>query len=301
MKVLVTGARGQLGRDLVDAFSGEIPTAGVATSLRPAGPRPGGVLVTGAGHDELAVEDRDAVFEAVDALRPDVVVHAGAWTAVDACESDPDRAYRVNALGTRHIAQAAEKVGAHVVYVSTDYVFDGTSHRPYVEWDQPNPVSVYGKSKWGGEQECSPGSTIVRTSWVCGAHGNNMVKTALKLAKGEGTLRFVDDQHGSPTFTADLASAIVTLAAERREGVFHVTNQGATTWFGFVRAVLSAAGQDPHRVEPIATKELDPPRPAPRPANSVLENSALRNSGLPLLPQWEESLVRLVHALATVE
>jgi dTDP-4-dehydrorhamnose reductase len=188
-------------------------------------------------------------------------------------------------------------VGAHLLYVSTDYIFDGTSDRPYREWDAPNPQSVYGASKLAGERECRPGSTIVRTSWVCGAHGANMVKTALRLADGDGELRFVDDQHGSPTFTADLAPAIVTLGLDRRPGTFHVTNGGATTWWGFVRAVLTAAGADPGRVHAIATADLQPPRPAPRPANSVLDNLALRLGGLPALPDWQDGLSRLVAAL----
>jgi dTDP-4-dehydrorhamnose reductase len=245
----------------------------------------------------LAVEDRGAVLAAVLGTRPDVVVHAAAWTAVDACEGDPQRALAVNALGTRHVAEAAAAVGAHLLYLSTDYVFDGTASRPYVEWDDPRPLSVYGRSKLGGERECPPGATVVRTSWVAGAAGANMVRTALRLAQGAGPLRFVDDQRGSPTFTADLAAAVVTLALDRRPGVFHVTNQGETSWFGFVRAVLRAAGHDPARVEPIATAQLDPPRPAPRPANSVLDNAALRLCGLPLLPDWEDGLDRLVAVL----
>ena len=298
MNVLVTGAGGQLGRDLVDAFGGTVPAGGRRCSLYgPDGPGRA-VDVVGLDHAALPVDDRGAVLAAVDGLRPDVVVHAGAWTAVDACEADPDRALAVNALGTRHVAEAAERSGAHLVYVSTDYVFDGRSPRPYVEWDETNPLSVYGRSKLGGERECPPGSTIVRTSWVCGAHGANMVKTALRLAGGDGPLRFVDDQHGCPTFTADLAAAVVTLATDRRPGVHHVTNQGATTWFGFVRAVLAAAGHDGGRVEPIATADLDPPRPAPRPANSVLDNAALRLGALPLLAPWEDGLDRLVKALA---
>ncbi len=298
MRVLVTGAGGQLGSDLVTALSGEVPPGGRRRALLGAeGPGPG-VDVTGADHAALAVEDRAAVLEAVVALRPHVVVHAGAWTAVDACEADPDRAFRVNALGTRHVAEAAGIVGAHLVYLSTDYVFDGASPRPYVEWDEPRPLSVYGRSKLGGERECPPGSTVVRTSWVCGASGANMVKTALRLAAGGGALRFVTDQHGSPTFTADLAAAVVTLGLDRRPGTYHVTNAGSTSWFDFVRAVLEAAGHDPGRVEPITSAELDPPRPAPRPANSVLDNAALRGAGLPLLPEWHDGLARLVEVLS---
>ena len=190
------------------------------------------------------------------------------------------------------------------MYISTDYVFDGTEERPYLEWDPPNPRSVYGRSKLGGELEvhavAGPSSTVVRTAWVSGAHGANMVKTVLRLAAGnpDGPLRFVDDQHGCPTFTADLAQAVVRLALDRRPGTFHVTNQGETTWYGFARAVLEAAGSDPDRVEPIATSELTPARPAERPANSRLDNAALRLSGLPMLPMWTDSLARLVAALS---
>jgi len=254
--------------------------------------------------DTLDVVDRTAVREAVDTFRPDIVLHGGAYTAVDACESDPDTAFAVNALGTRHLAEAAVDVGAHLVYVSTDYVFDGTLERPYVEWDRPNPRSVYGRSKLGGEMEvhviAGASATVVRTAWVSGAHGSNMVKTVLRLAAAapEGPLRFVDDQHGCPTFTADLARAVVRLALDRRPGTFHVTNQGETTWCGFAKATLAAAGLDPRLVVPIATSELDPPRPAPRPANSRLDNAVLRLSGLPTLPPWTESLGRLVTALS---
>ncbi len=300
MRVLVTGADGQLGRDLLDALAGRVPVGGRRCSLlAPEGPLPGvdhEVLATDIGN--MRVDDRDAVQSVFRSFEPDVVLHGGALTAVDACETEIELAYAVNAVGTRNVAEAAAAVGAHLLYVSTDYVFDGTSPRPYREWDTPNPKSVYGASKLGGERECLPGSTIVRTSWVCGAHGANMVKTALRLAAGTDTLRFVDDQHGSPTFTADLAPAIVTLGTDRRPGIFHVTNSGATTWYGFVRAILEAAGGDPARVRPIATADLDPPRPAPRPANSVLENMALRLGGLPPLPGWQDGLVRLVAALS---
>lgn len=298
MRLLVTGAGGQLGHDLVDALSGRVPLGGVRGDVATGrlGERPR-CDVIGADHARLDVTDRDVVTAAVEALRPDVVVHAGAWTAVDACEADPDRAFAVNALGTRNVVEAARRFGAHVVYISTDYVFDGTADRPYNEWDRPGPMSVYGRSKLAGETEIDPGSAIVRTSWVCGAHGANMVRTILRLAASEGRLKFVDDQRGSPTFTADLAGAICTIATERLPGMFHVTNQGATTWYEFAAAVLMAAGDDPSRVEPISTGQLDPPRPAPRPANSVLDNAVLRLSGRPLLPDWHEGLERLVQVL----
>jgi len=299
MRILVTGAGGQLGRDLTVALAGGVPPGGLEGS--PATGRLGDrapVEVIGADHRRLDVTDRTAVLCATDELRPTVVVHAGAWTAVDACEADPDRAFATNAVGTRHVAEAARRVGAHVVYVSTDYVFDGTAPRPYVEWDPPCPVSVYGRSKWGGEQELGPDATIVRTSWVSGAGGANMVATVLRLADAPGPLRFVDDQRGSPTFTADLAGALCMLATERLPGIFHVTNQGTATWFDVATAVLACAGHDPARVEPIATADLVPARPAPRPANSVLDNAALRLAGMALLPDWHEALGRLVSVLA---
>jgi dTDP-4-dehydrorhamnose reductase len=299
VRILITGANGQLGRDLGDCLGGRVPDGGRRCALLgPEGPRPGlshEVLATDI--DTMRVDDRDAVLTTFQAFRPELVLHGGAFTAVERCETEVDAAYAVNATGTRNIAEAAALVGAHVVYVSTDYVFDGTGQRPYREWDAPNPTSVYGASKLAGERECRPGSTIVRTSWLCGAHGANIVVTALRLAQGEGELRFVDDQQGSPTFTADLAPAIVTLGLDRRPGTFHVTNGGATTWWGFVRAVLSEAGADPERVRPIGTADFDPPLLAPRPAYSVLDNMALRLCGLPTLPDWKDALARLVPVL----
>jgi dTDP-4-dehydrorhamnose reductase len=277
MRILVTGAGGQLGSELIDAFADH--------------------QVLGPPRERLDVADREAVLALVTTERPTVIVHAGAWTAVDACETDPDRALRVNALGTRHVAEAARRVGAHVCYVSTDYVFDGTKPEPYVEWDTPNPRSVYGRSKLGGERELTPGSTIVRTSWVVGRHGQNMVKTILRLAAQADHVSFVTDQRGNPTFTEDLAQAIRRLVLERRPGIFHVTNQGSVSWFEFAVAVFQAANLDPKRVRPITTAELDPPRPAPRPANSVLDNAALRLSGLPPLDDFRDPLARLVAAL----
>jgi dTDP-4-dehydrorhamnose reductase len=230
-------------------------------------------------------------------VQPDVVVNSAAWTAVDANESDPDRAWAVNALGVRHLADGARRAGAWVCHVSTDYVFDGTKPEPYVEWDRPAPVSMYGRSKLGGELELGPGDTIVRTSWVCGFHGGNMVKTILRLAGEHDTLSFVDDQRGHPTFADDLAAQIRRLVVDRRPGLFHVTNQGAVSWYEFACEVLATAGLDPDRVRPIATADLDPPRPAPRPANSVLDNAALRLSGLPLADDFRAPLRRLVARL----
>lgn len=307
-RVLVTGGNGQLGRDVRDVLAGLVPAGGLGVGEFGGTPfeavDPDAFEVLSTDIDDLDLVDRTAVHRTVLGFRPDLILHGGAYTAVDACESDPDTAFAVNALGTRHMAEAAANVGAHLVYISTDYVFDGTAGAPYVEWDAPAPRSVYGRSKLGGEQEvralAGASGTIVRTAWVSGAHGANMVKTVLRMAGAstDGVLRFVDDQSGCPTFTADLARAVVRLGTDRRPGTFHVTNQGETTWFGFVREVMAAAGHDPARVEAIATADLDPPRPAPRPANSRLDNAALRLSGLPAMPRWQDALARLVAALA---
>jgi dTDP-4-dehydrorhamnose reductase len=277
MKLLITGAGGQVGTELLAVLADH--------------------EVTGLTHDQLDVGDRDAVRAAVSGLRPDAVVHAAAWTAVDACEDDPGRAFRDNAEATAHVAEATQEVGATVCYLSTDYVFDGTKAEPYIEGDPTNPRSVYGRSKLAGEEALPDGSTIVRTSWVSGRHGPNMVKTILRLAAEPGPLRFVDDQRGHPTFADDLAAMVARLVVDRHTGLFHVTNQGPVTWFEFAREVLAAAGHDPARVEPIATADLDPPRPAPRPANSVLANTRLQAAGIPLLDEHSVPLGRLVAAL----
>lgn len=284
----MTGAGGQLGHDLVAAFAGV-----------------GAWECVAADHAALDVADRDQVLGAIISLRPDAVVHAAAWTAVDACETDPDRAWQVNALGSRHVADACARVGAHLCAISTDYVFDGRSAVPYTEWDETHPLSMYGRSKLGGEREIVtlvPGACVVRTSWLCGASGPNFVKTMLRLAASSsssaGPVRVVDDQHGCPTFTADLAGMVRHLVTTRLPGTFHVTNGGPTTWFSLAQSVFSLAGADAARVEPISTAELDPPRAAPRPANSVLDNAALRLSGIPALADHHEPLERLVKELS---
>jgi dTDP-4-dehydrorhamnose reductase len=278
MRVLITGARGQLGTDLVRTC------------------REAGDDVIACSKVELDLTDRDSVLSAITSTRPDVVLNSGAWTAVDACETDPDRAFRTNAMGVRWVSEAARLIGAHALHVSTDYVFDGTKADPYHEWDDPNPQSVYGRSKLGGEREADPTHTVIRTSWVCGAHGPNMVKTVLALLE-QPELAFVDDQRGCPSFTADLAPMLRRLGVARMAGTFHVTNQGPTTWYGFVRDILEVAGSDPAKVRPISTADLDPPRAAPRPANSVLDNAALRHVGVPLLPHYRDGLERLVRDL----
>ena len=285
LKLLVTGAHGQLGSEITRLVEGDPTVDLVALSSA-----------------ELDVVDRRAVFAAVSACSADLIIHAAAWTAVDACEGDAQRAFRVNALGSRNVAEAARRCGAHLVAISTDYVFDGTGLCPYNEWDTTNPLSVYGSSKRAGEQEVlsgCPSATIVRTSWVCGAFGVNMVKTVLRLASGDAPLRFVDDQVGCPTFTSDLAPMLLRLGEERVPGVIHVTNQGPTSWYQFACDVISASGGDPERVEAVATDDLFPARPAPRPRNSVLDNAVLRFYGFDLLADYHDPLIRTVTALTS--
>jgi dTDP-4-dehydrorhamnose reductase len=279
MRFLVTGAAGQLGWD-------------VSTLLE----RDGAEVVR-ATHASLPIEDRRVVDAALDAARPDVVIHAAAMTNVDRCEEEPQVADAVNALGTQHVADAAARVGAHLLYVSTDYVFDGTATRPYRESDDTNPVSVYGATKLDGERACPPDATVVRTAWVAGAHASNFVTTVLQLCEGDGELRFVDDQRSAPTFTVDLARALAALAADRQAGCFHVTNAGDASRYELARATVALAGGDPDRVVPISTEELRPARPARRPAYSVLDTHAFRAAGYDPLPDWRDGLARLVAEL----
>lgn len=274
MKVLVTGAGGQLGQDLVPAF--------------------GDHDVVGLTRAELDVTDEAEVVAAVRDHAPDLVVHAAAYTKVDACEDDPDTAFRVNAVGSWWVARACALADAAMVYVSTDYVFDGRSPRPYTEFDATDPQSVYGRSKEAGEQlvrRTLERHYVVRTSWVLGAHGGNFVTTMLRLAAERDQLSVVDDQRGSPTFTADLAPAIRRLAVSGRHGTYHLTNRGSCTWFDLAAATFEEAGVTVD-LRPTDTATFG--ARAPRPANSELDNLMARLTGLEALPHWRESLRRLV-------
>jgi dTDP-4-dehydrorhamnose reductase len=298
MRVLVTGSSGQVGTDLVDALAGRMPAGGRATALLGGVPVEHGEFeVIAVTHHDVSIEDAASVGALLDAARPDVVVHLAAFTAVDRAEQVPDEAVSVNSDGTRHVAEAATRVGAHLIYVSTDYVFDGTKSSGYLEGDATGPRSVYGASKLGGEHACPEGATIARVSWVAGFHGRNIVKLAVDRAAAGQPMRFVDDQRGCPSFAADLAGGLVTLVRDRPAGIVHLTNAGATTWFELVREVALAAGGDPDSVSPIATAQLDPQPLAPRPANSVLEPGRLRADGYDLLPPWQEAMHRLVAAI----
>jgi dTDP-4-dehydrorhamnose reductase len=277
VRILVTGAGGQVGRELVEVLA------------------PHDVIAP--GRTELDTGDREAVLGAVTSLRPDAIAHCAAWTNVDGCEVDPDHAFRDNALANRFVMEAARRVDAYVVALSTDYVFDGEKYTAYHEWDTPNPQSIYGESKLAGEFEIDPDCAVVRTSWVCGRYGSNAIKTILRLASQPGNLQFVTDQRGSPTIVSDLVVALRAFIVDRLPGTWHVTNQGALTWYELARVVLTASGDNPGRVEAITTDQLDPPRPATRPANSELENRALRLAGRPLLPHYRDSVDQLVREL----
>ncbi|MET0966811.1 MAG: dTDP-4-dehydrorhamnose reductase [Nakamurella sp.] len=281
--VLITGAKGQLGTDLVAAAAAA------------------GIPAVGFGSRELNITDPDAVDAALsDFARTSgdgeagraVVINAAAYTAVDDAETDIDTAYAVNAAGPTHLAQAAARLGLGLIHVSTDYVFPGDGSSPYEIDDPTGPHSVYGASKLAGEQavlEAYPDAHVVRTAWVWGATGSNFVKTMAKLEAARPTLTVVDDQRGTPSYAADLAGGLLELAgADLPGGVLHLTNAGETTWFDFARAIFVELGADPERVQPTTTANF--PRPAPRPAYSVLSSAAWVKAGLTPLRGWQEAL-----------
>lgn len=281
MRILVTGSRGQVGSELIERLGKD--------------PMVSEVLATSS--ESLDFTLRESVLDAMKTFSPSVVIHCGAMTNVDRCEDEVDRAYLVNALGTRYLKQAARLVGAKMLYLSTDYVFNGASHEPIREWSRTDPLSVYGASKLAGEMELDSGDLIVRTSWVMGRNGKNILKTILGLAKGTDTVRFVDDQIGSPTVVSDLVTTIVALVRNRDSGIFHVTNSGSTSWYDLTRFVFEYVGAPGDRVLAIKSSDLDSSRKAPRPAYSVLDNSALRLGGYPEMPNWQESISHLCDAL----
>ena len=247
---------------------------------------------------EVDITDSGSVERAVAAFKPDAVIHAAAMTQVDACESDSDAAFRVNALGSAFVASAAARHGARIIAISTDYVFDGTLDRPYHEFDTPAPRSVYGASKLAGEQAVRmhcPDHTIVRIAWLYGEGGPSFVHTMLRLGAQSGApLKVVDDQTGNPTSADAVAGLIGRLIEHPIPGVVHGTCEGDATWFRFTQTIFKFAGLK-RGLEPCATAEF--PRLAPRPANSRLEKCVLRLAGLPPMPHWEEELENFISSL----
>lgn len=276
MRWLVTGAGGMLGADLVPAL------------------RAAGHEVTAAARGALDVTDLGACRAAV--AGHDVVVNAAAWTAVDEAESREGAAFAVNAGGAANLARACRERAARMVHVSTDYVFGGDAHRPYDEDAAVAPRSAYGRTKLAGEwavQALCPRSWVVRTAWLYGAGGGNFVATMARLAAERETVDVVDDQRGQPTWTVDVAAAVVRLVgAGAPYGVWHATSAGETTWFGLTRELYGLLGLDPDRVRPTTTDRF--PRPAPRPAYSVLGHDRWDRAGITPLRDWREALAAAV-------
>jgi dTDP-4-dehydrorhamnose reductase len=244
-----------------------------------------------ASRPEVDITRPDALAPTIASTPPDVVIHAAAFTAVDECERQPEVAFRVNGEGTRHVAQACREAGLPMLYVSTDYVFDGEKPAPYVESDAPNPLSVYGRSKLEGEKhvrELLERYWIVRTSWLFGPHGKNFVRTILQQARAAEPLRVVDDQIGAPTYTVHLAAALEAIITRGEYGIYHATSQGSCSWYEFARTIVREAGMDESLVTPVSTAASD--RPARRPRNSRLAATHLQQQGLPLLPPWQEGV-----------
>lgn len=276
MRIVITGAQGQLGTDLQQVLQKheltllDLPTFDLT-------------------HQECGRVIVDAA--------PDAVIHAGAHTDVDGAERNPALAMAINADGTERVARAAAQAGARLIYISTDYVFDGRGVRPYVETDQTNPVSAYGRSKCIGEERalaCCDNTLVVRTAWLYGRHGKNFVKTILQLAAERPSLRVVADQRGSPTFAEDLAGMLGKLVTHSAKGILHVTNEGDCTWHEFATQIVRLAGSRVP-VEPITTADM--PRLAQRPANSVLSLERLHHLGF-RMPSWQDGLQRFMQAFA---
>jgi len=285
MRILITGAAGMLGTDarrILTAQGHEI----IATGIGPG--------ATGDLHP-LDIMDGGAVRAFFAKTNPDVVLHAAAYTNVDGCERDPDLAYKVNALGTWTVASAAEEVGAALVAVSTDFVFDGTKGAAYTEFDAPNPISHYGASKLAGENLARAACRrcyIVRTSWLYGVGGKNFPYTVIALAKTKPELPIVADQFGTPTYTVDLVEAVAEIIQTPLYGVYHVSNGGEASWEGFAKAILAKTNLVHVPVKPITSDEYAQMfgSPTRRPAYSVLRHYALEMMGKDTLRHWEDAL-----------
>lgn len=271
MNILITGAGGQLGRDLLRVLGQKYECAPFTRK-------------------ELDICDKRAVQRTINDLKPDVVINAAAYSKVDQAEEDTEEAYRINALGVSQLAIAAEEARATLVHVSTDYVFDGTKGEPYGEMDRTNPLNIYGKSKLLGEQfvqAVCPQHFIVRTSWLFGNYGYNFVAKILSLAENQQTIKVVDDQFGSPTYTLDLAECIGRFIKTERYGTYHVSNSGYCSRYDFAKEILLSAGYD---LLPTRMKSTDFMLPAPRPQHSAFSHHALERNGFPQMRNWKTAL-----------
>lgn len=278
-RILITGSKGQLGRALNQVLSEKSEITIINTDM--------GEL-TAYCPISLDITNAVAVMNFVQDLKPDVIINCAAHTAVDLCESDQERAYKINALGPKNLAAAAHAVDAKMVQVSTDYVFDGESDKPYTEEDTTNPKSVYGSTKLAGEQfvqENCKKHFIIRTAWLYG-EGKNFIKTMLSLAEKNPEIRVVNDQYGTPTSALELARAISKLIDTESYGIYHGTCEGIATWYEFAVEIFRITGNTV-KVNPITTEEY--PTPASRPMFSVLENKNLKSLGIYMKP-WEEAL-----------
>ncbi len=274
MKALILGATGLLGNALMREWDGD--------------------KVTGLSSRNVDIRDAAKVQAVVESAHPDWIVLAAAYTDVDGCESHPDQAFGVNRDGPVNVARAAAAVGARLLFLSSDYVFDGTKTLPYETDDLRNPQSVYGRSKAEAETrllEAMPHCCIVRTSWLFGAGGKCFPDTILKLAASRPSLDVVNDQRGSPTYTVDLARAIIALCRKQASGIVHVTNAGECSWYEFAREIIKSA-ELPTEVRPVSSQQMA--RPAPRPAYSVLSPKSLERYDLSL-PTWQDALQRFLH------
>jgi len=278
-KVLITGANGQLGRELTKQLRDKKVE----------------LILTDTG--EMDITKSAIVYFQVKDIKPDIIINCAAHTAVDKCETQMDQAYKINAIGAKNLAQAAYCVGAELVQVSTDYVFDGEGIKPITEFDAPNPQSVYGSSKLQGEiltRYLNPKSYIVRTGWLYG-HGENFVKNIIKLSKTNESLKVVNDQFGTPTSTVDLSRVIIKLLEEKNFGTFHCTCKGETTWYDFTKEIFRLKGINT-QVIPCSTDEF--PRPAKRPKYSVLQNYMLELTTGDSTRSWEEAIKEYVAKLS---
>lgn len=277
MRILVTGVAGQLGYDICRELNER-----------------GYTDVLGIDRNELDITNEKAVNSFIKNYNPDVIMHNAAWTAVDKAEEMEEACYAVNVLGTKYIAEAAQEIGAKMVYISTDYVFSGEGDNFFGVDDEKAPLSVYGKTKYQGElatQKCDK-HFIVRISWVFGINGKNFVKTMLTLAETKNELNVVCDQIGSPTYTYDLSKLLCDMIETEKYGVYHATNEGICSWYEFACKIFEVAGIN-MKVNPVKTSEY-PAAKAPRPLNSRMSKSALDEAGFKRLPTWESALERYI-------